>query len=63
VAPIALSRDPGIRFWISVSGTPAEDNKHYWLREFVPLDESQPDDPELHLLTEIELRSDSESSK
>ena len=31
VAPIALSQDPEIRFWISMSGTPAEDNKYYFV--------------------------------
>lgn len=38
VAPLALSRDPEIDFWISVSGVPAADNKYYLMRENLPLE-------------------------
>lgn len=36
IAPIALSRDPDIDFWISVSGTTAEDNFTYLLLSNLP---------------------------
>lgn len=38
VAPIALSRNREIGFWISVSGTPAEDNKYYLIESNLPLE-------------------------
>jgi hypothetical protein len=38
VAPIALSKDPEIKFWISVSGPSAEDNKYYLLESNLPLE-------------------------
>jgi pimeloyl-ACP methyl ester carboxylesterase len=38
VAPIALSKDPDIKFWISVSGPPAEDNKYYLIKSNLPLE-------------------------
>lgn len=38
VAPIALSKDSGIQFWISVSGPSAEDNKYYLLESNLPLE-------------------------
>lgn len=40
--PIALARDRAIRFWISVSGASAEDNKHYLLRSNLPLEGRTP---------------------
>ncbi len=43
VAPIALSRNPEIRFWISVSGTPAEDNKYYLMKSNLPLEGRSPE--------------------
>ncbi len=36
IVPIALSQDPGIEFWISVSGTTAEDNFSYLLLSNLP---------------------------
>ncbi|WP_300544120.1 S9 family peptidase [Maricaulis sp.] len=36
IAPIALSQDPGFDFWISVSGTTAEDNFRYLLISNLP---------------------------
>lgn len=36
IAPIALSKDPNINFWISVSGTTAEDNFSYLLLSNLP---------------------------
>ena len=36
IAPLALSQDPGIEFWISVSGTTAEDNFAYLLLSNLP---------------------------
>ncbi len=38
VAPIALSRDPEIAFWISVAGVPGEMQKYYLLESNLPLD-------------------------
>jgi uncharacterized protein len=38
VAPIALSRATDVEFWISVSGAPAEDNKHYLMETNLPLE-------------------------
>jgi uncharacterized protein len=38
VAPIALSRNTSIQFWISVSGVPAEDNKYYLVKSNLPLE-------------------------
>jgi alpha-beta hydrolase superfamily lysophospholipase len=38
VAPIALSQDDSIRFWISVSGVPAADNKYYLMKSNLPLE-------------------------
>jgi pimeloyl-ACP methyl ester carboxylesterase len=38
VAPLAMSRAPDISFWISVSGVPAEDNKHYLMESNLPLE-------------------------
>lgn len=43
VAPIALSQDPRIRFWISVSGVPAEDNKYYLMESNLPLEGRTPE--------------------
>jgi uncharacterized protein len=42
VAPLALARDPTLRFWISVSGTPAEDNKYYLMSANLPLEGRAP---------------------
>jgi len=36
IAPIALSQDPAMEFWISVSGTTAEDNYFYLLISNLP---------------------------
>jgi len=44
VAPIALSQDPGIEFWISVSGVPAEDNKYYLMKSNLPLEGRTPEE-------------------
>jgi alpha/beta superfamily hydrolase len=38
VAPIAMSRGAAIEFWISVSGVPGEDNKHYLMEANLPLE-------------------------
>lgn len=38
VAPIALSQDPDIEFWISVAGVPAEEQKYYLMRSNLPLE-------------------------
>jgi alpha/beta superfamily hydrolase len=38
VAPIALFQDDSIKFWISVSGVSAEDNKHYLTKSNLPLE-------------------------
>lgn len=38
VAPIAMSRETDVEFWISVSGVPAEDNKHYLMEANLPLE-------------------------
>ena len=38
VAPIAMSQDREIEFWISVSGVPAEDNKYYLMKSNLPLE-------------------------
>jgi len=38
VAPIAISRDRSIRFWISVSGASGEDNKYYLMKSNLPLE-------------------------
>lgn len=46
VAPLALARDPEIRFWISVSGTPAEDNKYYLMKSNLPLEGRTPEQTE-----------------
>ena len=42
VAPIAISQDPDIEFWISVSGVPAEDNKYYLMESNLPLEGRTP---------------------
>lgn len=42
VAPLALKQDPQIRFWISVGGPPAEDNKHYLMESNLPLEGRTP---------------------
>jgi hypothetical protein len=42
VAPIAMSQDPAIKFWISVSGVPAEDNKYYLMKSNLPLEGRTP---------------------
>ena len=42
VAPIAMSRDAGVKFWISVSGVPAEDNKYYLMEANLPLEGRSP---------------------
>lgn len=44
VAPIALSQDPGIEFWISVSGVPADDNKYYLMKSNLPLEGRTPEE-------------------
>ena len=44
VAPIALSKDPDIKFWISVSGPSAEDNKYYLLESNLPLEGRTPEE-------------------
>jgi pimeloyl-ACP methyl ester carboxylesterase len=36
IAPIVLSQDPSLRFWISVSGVTAEDNYFYLLKSNLP---------------------------
>ena len=36
IAPLALTRDPDIKFWISVSGVTAEDNYFYLLKANLP---------------------------
>lgn len=38
IAPIAISQDPEIEFWISVSGVPAEDNKYHLMKSNLPLE-------------------------
>ena len=40
IAPIALSRDPAISFWISVGGVTAEDNYFYLLQSNLPYEGS-----------------------
>ena len=47
VAPIALSGDDGIKFWISVSGTSAVDNKYYLMKSNLPLEGRTPDQTEM----------------
>ncbi len=44
VAPIALSKDPDIKFWISVSGASAEDNKYYLMESNLPLEGRAPEE-------------------
>lgn len=44
VAPIALSKDPDIKFWISVSGVSAEDNKYYLMESNLPLEGRTPEE-------------------
>jgi hypothetical protein len=44
VAPIAMSQDPAIAFWISVSGVPAEDNKYYLMKSNLPLEGRTPEE-------------------
>jgi uncharacterized protein len=43
VAPLALAQDPTIKFWISVSGIPPEDNKHYLMAANLPLEGRTPE--------------------
>ena len=38
VVPIALSRDAGVKYWISVSGVSGEDNKYYLIKANLPLE-------------------------
>ncbi len=38
IVPIAISQDPGIKFWISVSGVTAEDNYFYLLKSNLPIE-------------------------
>ncbi len=38
VVPIALSQDDGVKFWISVSGVSAEDNKYYLVKSNLPIE-------------------------
>lgn len=38
IAPIAISKDTNIKFWISVSGVPPEDNKYYLMESNLPLE-------------------------
>ena len=38
VAPIALSQDASVKFWISVSGVSAADNKYYLMKSNLPLE-------------------------
>ena len=42
VAPIAMSHDRSIRFWISVSGASGEDNKYYLMKSNLPLEGRSP---------------------
>ena len=44
VAPITLSKDPDIKFWISVSGSSAEDNKYYLMESNLPLEGRTPEE-------------------
>lgn len=37
-APIAISKNQEIKFWISVSGVPPEDNKYYLIESNLPLE-------------------------
>jgi len=38
VAPIAISHEHSIRFWISISGASGEDNKYYLMKSNLPLE-------------------------
>jgi hypothetical protein len=38
VAPLAISKNPKIKFWIAVGGVPAEDNKYYLMKSNLPLE-------------------------
>lgn len=46
IAPIVLSQDPKIRFWISVSGVTAEDNYFYLLKSNLPYEGSTVEEAE-----------------
>ncbi len=46
IAPLALSRDPDIGFWISVAGVTAEDNYLYLLRSNLPYEGSTVEEAE-----------------
>jgi hypothetical protein len=48
IAPIAMSQDPGIEFWISVSGTTAEDNFTYLLLSNLPYEGGSVEQAELY---------------
>lgn len=47
IAPIALSRDEAINFWISVSGVTAEDNFPHLLLSNLPHEGTSPEDVEI----------------
>jgi pimeloyl-ACP methyl ester carboxylesterase len=38
VVPIVLSQNPSVKFWISVAGVPAEEQKYYLLESNLPLE-------------------------
>jgi alpha-beta hydrolase superfamily lysophospholipase len=46
-APIAISKDTSIKFWISVSGVPPEDNKYYLMESNLPLEGRTPKETKL----------------
>jgi uncharacterized protein len=46
IAPLAMSQDPRIRFWISVSGVTAEDNYFYLLKSNLPHEGSTAEEAE-----------------
>lgn len=47
IAPLAVSQDPSIDFWISVSGTTAEDNFFYLLMSNLPFEGGSVEEAEL----------------
>lgn len=47
IAPLALAQDPEIKFWISVSGTTAEDNYFYLLQSNLPHEGATPEEAEI----------------
>ena len=38
VAPLAISQNSDIKFWIAIGGVPAEDNKYYLMKSNLPLE-------------------------